>query len=321
MADVITSIATAGGYQTTTVTAAYDLLFRKALIAFPQMRQFVDVRPSQVTHSGSSVRLQLDQPFSEAAVTAAKTALNEEVDPDTVQMPATKFVDLTPIEQGFYTKRTRKLANRTMVEIDPAIAWAVADNCVKVLDEIIQDRMIAGVATANTLFGAAGAAINLQTNASTLTALMVRKAVLKLRVAQSLPWDGQYYAAAVHPNVVYDLRSETGSGGWRVPNEYGAGQGNIWAGEIGEFEGVRFLENPRTRLAADGAASAVVHRSFFLGREALAEITVVEPGLVIGPYTDAFERFRKVGWYGDIGWSVFRQESEVLAYTGSSANA
>lgn len=319
MADILTSIATAGGYQTTTVTQAYDLLFRKALIAFPQMRQFVDVRPSQVTHSGSSVRLQLDQPFSEAAVTLAKTALNEEIDPDTVQMPATKFVDLTPVEQGFLTKRTIKLANRTMVDIDPAIAWAVADNCVKVLDEIIQDRMIAGQLAGNSLFGAAGGTIVAQTNASVLTALMVRRATLKLRVAQSIPWDGQYYAASVHPNVVFDLRGETGSGGWRVPNEYGASQGNIWAGELGLFEGVRFLENPRTRLAADGAAAATVYRSFFLGKEALAEIVVVEPTIKIGPYTDAFERNRRVGWYGDIGWSTFRQESQVMAFTGSMA--
>ena len=235
-------------------------------------------------------------------------------------MPATRFVDLTPQEQGFFTKRTKKLANRTMVDIDPAIAWAVADNCVKVLDEIIQDRMIAGQLVANNLFGAAGATIVAQTNASVLTSLLVRRAVLRLRVNQSVPWDGRFYAAACHPNVVFDLRAETGSGGWRIPNEYGASQSNIWAGEIGEFEGVRFMENPRTRLAADGAAGATVHRTFFLGKEALAEIVVAEPGLKLGPYTDAFERIRRVGWYGDIGWSTFRQESQMIAFTGSAAN-
>ena len=319
MADVLTSIATAGGYQTTTVTQAYDLLFRKALIALPQMRQFVDVRPQQPTHSGSSIRLQLDQPFSEAVVTAAKTPLNEELDPDTVQVPATKFVDFTPNEYGLYTKRTKKLANRTMVEIDPRVAWAVADNCNKVLDELIQDKLIAGVSTPNTLFGSAGGTIVAQTAASVLTANLVRRAVLKLRVGQSMPWDGQYYAAAVHPDSVFDLRTETGAGAWRNPNEYGSDQSRIWAGEIGAFEGVRFMENPRTRTATDGAASALVHRSFFFGKEALGEVVVEEPNLKIGPFTDAFERFRKVGWYGDIGWAVFRQESLVLAITGTGA--
>lgn len=319
MVDAFTSIATTGGYSTTTVTQAYDLLFRKALIALPQMRQFVDVRPEQPTHSGSSVRIQLDQPFSEAVVTAAKTPLNEELDPDTVQLPATKFVDLTPLEYGLYTKRTKKLANRTMVEVDPRIAWAVADNCNKVLDEIIQDTLIAGAATANKLFGSGGATIATQTAAGALTADLVRRAVLKLRVGQSMPWDGMFYAAAVHPDSVFDLRRETGSAAWRNPNEYGTDQSRIWAGEIGAFEGVRFMENPRTRTAADGATGAIVHRSFFFGKEALAEVVVEEPNLKIGPFTDAFERFRKVGWYGDLGWATFRPESLVLAFTGTAA--
>lgn len=319
MADVLTSIATTGGFSTTTVTQAYDLLFRKALNAQPMMRQFVDVRPAQVTHTGSSVRIQLDQPFAEAVVTAAKTALNEESDPDTVKLPATTYVDLTPNEYGLYTKRTKKLANRTMVEVDPRIAYAVADNCAKVLDELIQDTLIAGATSGNKLYGT-GTAIVSQTNSTPLTANLVRKAVLKLRVNQSLPVDGRFYAAAVHPNVCFDLRTETGSGGWRVPNEYGASQSRIWNGEIGEFEGVRFMENVRTRQATDGASSAIVHRSYFLGREALAEAVVAEPGLKIGPYTDAFERFRKVGWYGDLGWAVFRTESLVMAFTGSAGN-
>lgn len=315
-----TSIATPGGFQTTTVTQAYDLLFRKALIAMPQMRSFVDVRPAQVTHSGSSVRIQIDQPFAESVVTAAKTPLDEELDPTAVQMPATTYVDFTPNEYGLYTNRTKKLAGRTMVEIDPRIAWAVADNANKVLDELIQDRLIAGVGAAYTLYGT-GSTVAEQVATAPLTADLVRRAKLKLSVAQSIPWDGQFYSAAVHPNVLFDLRRETGSGAWRVPNEYGSDQSKIWTGEFGEFEGIRFMGNPRTRTAADGAGApaATVHRSFFFGKEALGEIVVTEPGLKIGPYTDAFERFRKVGWYGDLGWSVFRQESLVLAYAGTGA--
>lgn len=318
MADAFTSIATTGGYSTYTVTQAYDLLFRKALIAMPKMRTFVDVHPEQVTHTGSSVRVQLDQPFSESVVTAAKTALNEEVDPDSVKMPATTYVDFTPNEYGLYTKRTRKLANRSMVEIDPRIAWAVADNCNKVLDELIQDTLIAGVSTNNTVYGT-GSTIGAQVSTAPVTADMVRRIKLKLDVAQSLPWDGEFYAGSVHPDVLFDLRRETGSGAWRVPNEYGTDQRKIWSGEFGEFEGVRFASNARARTAADGSTGATVHRSFFFGKEALGEIVVTEPGLVIGPYTDAFQRFRKVGWYGDIGWSVFRKESLVIAFAGTAA--
>lgn len=321
MADAFTSIATTPGYGSNTVTLAYDLAFRKALIAQPAMRQFADVRVQNPSHRGSSYRIQLDQPFSEAVVTAAKTPLNEESDADTVKMPATNYVDLQAYEQGFMTKRTIKLVNRAMVTVDDAIAWAVADNCNKVLDEIIQDRLEAGAATGNKLYGT-GSTVGAQTNAAVLTADLVRKAVLKLRVAQSLPTvaSPNLYTGIVHPNALYDLRRETGSGGWRVPNEYGTSQTDIWNGTIGDFEGVRFVETPRTRTAPDGASSAITHRSYFLGREALAELAVVEPHFVVGPYTDNFMRFRKAGWYADIGWGVFRQESLVMAYTGSQGN-
>jgi len=316
MADVFTSIATTGGYSTTTVQPAYDLLFRWALNASPQYRQFVDTRPAQVPMTGSSQTIQLNQYFSDATVTAAKTPLGEEVDVQAVKMPATVPVTLTPLEYGFANVRTLKLANRTMVAIDPVIARAVADHARKTVDALIQDKLANAT---NTQFCGAATSIVTTTNATTLTADLVRRAVLALRVRQSVPWFGDLYAVGCHPAAVYELRRETGSGGWRVPSEYSSGlRDGIWNGEIGAFEGARFVENARTRVAADGAASAFVARSYFFGREALAESIVTEPGVVIGPVIDRLNRFKPIGWYGDMDFQVFRNESIVLNYSGST---
>jgi hypothetical protein len=103
-----------------------------------------------------------------------------------------------------------------------------------------------------------------------------------------------------------------------VPNEYGASQENIWKGEIGAFEGVRFVENARTRVATDGAASAKVARTYFFGREALGESVVVEPGVVIGPVIDRLNRFKPIGWYGDFDFEIVRNESLIINYSGSA---
>lgn len=314
MANVYTSIATTGGWSTSTVTAAYDLYFRWALRSQPTMRQFVDVRPRQVTHTGSSVQLQLNNYFASAAVTTAKTPLNEETDPDSVKMPATSTVTLTPNEYGFATIRTLKLKNRGMVDVDPIIAHAVAAHAADVIDELIQDVLL--TAPTNTLFGT-GSTIVAQTATNTFSAALVRKAVLGLRVRQSVPWEGNLYTCVTHPDAIYDLRTETGQGSWRTPHEYGAPEG-IWQGEVGIFEGARFVENPRTRNANDGASSAHVLRSIFFGHEALAEIVVSEPSIVLANYTDAFNRHRRVGWYADMGWSTFRQESLGVVYTGTA---
>lgn len=317
MSDVFTSIATAGGYSTNTVQGAYDLLFRWALNAMPQYRQFVDVRPQQPTMSGSSITLELNQFFSDATVTAAKTPLAEESDVAAVQMPATTTVVLTPLEYGFANVRTLKLANRTMVPIDPTIARAVADHMRKTVDELIQDKLASAT---NTSFGGNAGHVTIGTIAATDTLMAdnVRKNVLKLRVNQSVPWFGDLYAVGCHPAVVYELRRETGSGGWRVPNEYGVSQSNIWNGEIGAFEGARFVENARTRVGTDGASSAKVARTYFFGREALAEAVVTEPHVVLGPVVDRLLRFRPIGWYGDFDQKIFRNESLVINYSGSA---
>ena len=311
-----TSIQTAGGWQTNTVTAAYDLLFRRALNALPACRQFIDVRPEQVTHKGSSVTLQKYAYFAAAAITAAKTPLTEESDVTGVQVPATTTVVLTPTEYGMGTVRTLKLANRSMVPLDPWIAEAVGDHAAKTVDELLQDQMVLGTQVYRSNARASTGAV---TATDYQQAAQVRLAVTKLRANQALARDGEFYAALLHPNVVHDLRQETGSGSWRVPNEYGVDQGRIWRGEFGEFEGVRVVQNARLRQANDGAASATVYRGFVLGREALAEAVVVEPHIEIGPIIDTLSRFRPVGWYGDFAFKIFRDEAIVRLEAASSA--
>jgi N4-gp56 family major capsid protein len=313
MAVVYTSIQTAGGWQTNTVKPAWDLLFHLALNQQPICRQFVDVRPAQPTHTGSSVTLQIKQNFSEAVITAAKTPLTEESDVDPVQLPATTSVTLTPAEYGFANLRTLKLANRSMVPVDPEIARAVGDHCGKVTDEILQDRMVAGT---QVYYGGSATSTATVTAAMTITSDLIRKGVTKLRANQVLTRDQMNYVGVIHPNVSYDLRRESGSGGWRVPMEYETNE-RLFTGEIGQWEGVRFIENTRTRKANDGSASATVYRSYILGREALAEAVVVEPHIVIGPVTDRLERFRPVGWYGDLDFQIFRQEALVRLETGT----
>lgn len=316
MAVEYTSIATTGGWSTNTVKPAWDLLFYMALNAQPVCRQFVDVRPARPTQQGSSVTLQITQNYSEATVTAAKTPLTEELDVDPVKLPATNSVTFTPNEYGFANLRTLKVANRSMYPVDPEIARAVGDHCGKTVDELLQDRMVTG---SQVYYGGSATSTATVTAAMTLTSDLIRLGVTKLRANQAQPRDGVNFASVIHPNVSYDLRRETGSGGWRNPQEYGSSQNRIWVGEIGQYEGVRFLENPRTRNKNDGLSSAQVYRSFILGREALGEAVVVEPHVVIGPVTDRLERFRPVGWYGDLDFQIFRQESIVRLETGTAA--
>ena len=174
-----------------------------------------------------------------------------------------------------------------MYAVDPEIVRAIADHSAKVHDEITQDAMVPGT---KVYYGGAATSTATVAAGNVATAAMIRKAVTYLRAQGAETRDGEFYVGVVHPNVAFDLRQETGSGSWRVPNEYGSDQRKIWAGELGEFEGVRFIQNPRTRNKNDGATSTQVYRTFILGRQALAKSVIVEPQIVAGPVVDRLNR-------------------------------
>lgn len=324
MTNVFTSINTGGslgtgsGLSATLVQQAYDLQVGWALTETPSARMFVDKRPGNVAMRAASYKLEKFNYFAAAAVTAAKTPLTEEVDVDSTAMPALSEVILTPAEYGFAVTRTKKLTYRSFADVDPAISRAIAQHQGQTIDSLIQDVITAGATQKQ--YAGTNTAIGTIAATDVLKATNVRKWRTKLRVQQVTPWSGGAYAAMVHPDVVHDLREETGSGSWRTPNEYGAGDGltDIFAGEIGEFEGIRFVQNTWTRTATDGASSATVFRSFVFGREGLAEAVNEEPHVVLGPVVDKLQRFRTVGWYGDLGWAVYRPEAIVQFYSGSS---
>jgi hypothetical protein len=94
------------------------------------------------------------------------------------------------------------------------------------------------------------------TTTDTLKGRDIRYAVTKLRAA-NVPTRGGMYTAYVHPEVSHDLRTETGNNIWRTPNEYQNIQ-SLYAGEIGAWEGVRFIETPTMTSTNTGAAQTAL---------------------------------------------------------------
>jgi hypothetical protein len=83
---------------------------------------------------------------------------------------------------------------------------------------------------------------------------------------------------------------------------------------------VRFISTPTTLRATDtdGASSETVHRSFILGREALAKAVVNAPEMVDSPVTDKLRRFVGLGWKADLDFAVYRQQSIIQLQSASS---
>jgi N4-gp56 family major capsid protein len=65
-------------------------------------------------------------------------------------------------------------------------------------------------------------------------------------------------------------------------------------------------------------ATNKVYRTIVAGKQALAEAIAEEPHVVIGPVVDKLMRFRPIGWYGVLGFSVYRQAALYRIETTSS---
>lgn len=312
-----TSVAGTPGLTDNLVQTAYDLYVRYALNSMPIFRNFVTVRPERQPHPGDAVVLQRFNWTSEANVTAGKTPLTEEADVTPNKLPATTPVTLTPAEYGRVVTHTKKLAARTLVPFEEYKARYIADEAAKVMDEVVQDKLKAGVTEAF----ANGAANELAlTDADELDADDIRNIVTQFQEDNVPAWDGTYWTGVLHPRVINDLRAAAGSGNWRIAKEY-TGDGVLkLANELGEFEGVRFVANNRVRRGVS-TSTDVTYNSYFFGQGGLAEAVVTEPGAVVGPQVDNLRRFFTLGWYADIDWAVYQEEAIQIYISGAGGAA
>jgi N4-gp56 family major capsid protein len=307
--------------MTNLIQNAYDKYIEFNLRSEPMFRKFADKRPVDVTNPGNKVVFQLYRDL-----TAVSATLSEAVDPDAVAISNTDRVEVTLNEFGNAVLTTEKLALESLSSVDPAVADMISFNMRDSLDKLVYEKL-RSLATGRFSGSAAADESTLNgedisgASASVLAASNVRKAVARLRGASAEPRDGGFYVGLIHPDVSFDLRSEAAANGasvWQNPHTYTeAGVGNLWTGEIGIYEGVKFIESARVSITG---SSTALHKHFaiFLGKQALLEAVTNEPRTVVGPVTDKLMRFRPVGWKGLLGWNIYRKEARYVVTCKSS---
>lgn len=241
---------TTSGLGSNLVTMAYDKLIELNLRSVPQFRAIADKKIGSPTHDGSSIRFQFHNDIADTSIAGA--TLDETVDPDAVALPATTTLDVAQTELGRVVLPTRKLSLLSLADVDPWIANAVAFNMATTLDNGVAAILDAGT---NVIREAGGALSTTAAKTSivasdTFKGRDVRFAVTKLRANNVVPRGGMY-VSYIHPEVSHDLRTETGNNIWRTPHEY-QNAGALLAGELGAWEGVRFIETPRMTNSISG---------------------------------------------------------------------
>jgi len=294
--------------------AAYDRLAYFALRSELLFDQAADVQATNQAMPGSSVIFTI---FSE--MSAATSPISETSDLTPVTM-ADSQVTVTLAEYGNTVNTTAKLRGTSFLDVDAVAANLIGYNAGNSIDQVVSAVLAGGT---NVVYGGGGSSdptstVTIQAE-DIIEANDVRKVTAALRGANVATFNG-YYMGYIHPDVSYDLRRETGNASWNAPH-INVDTANIYNGEIGTFESVRFIETPRAPLAANASngtsttGTIDVYGTLIMGRQALAKAysqvdgNGVVPKVVRGPVVDSLMRFNPIGWYWLGGYGRFREAS------------
>ena len=293
---------------------AFDRIAYFALRSELLFDQAADVQPTAQAMPGTGVTFTIFNDLS-----AATSTLSETTDVTAVALSDSQ-VTVTLNEYGNAVITTAKLRGTSFLDVDSVAANVVGYNAGDSIDSVVRDVLAGGN---NVIYGGGGSTTPSSRTTVTATDIIeandVRKVTAQLRKANAATYNG-LYMGFIHPDVSYDLRKETGAASWRDPHVYVDTMG-IYNGEIGAFEGVRFIETPRAKVfenASNGSGSTgtiEVYCTHIMGRQALAKAHSITDGngavprIVRGPVTDTLARLQPIGWYWLGGYARFREAS------------
>lgn len=294
------------------VVNAYDTYVRAALRSLPVMRSVADLRPVSMTNPGTTLKFAVYD-----NLTAATTALTETSDVTPVALGNPSQVTVTVTEYGNAVEQTEKVNLAAFSDIDTMIGDAIAYNAADTLDKLVATALTGGTVVK---YGGTRTSTATLTASDVLSTTMLRKAQTALLEANAQPRIGDLYTLFIHPRQAFDLRAETGSGGFVDIHKYTTENvGNLLTGTIGVLEGFQVVQTTRVPSGADGASSATVYKAVAVGKEALLEANVYDVQTVIAPQIDILRRKSALGWKYFGGWGIFRDAAVCRLETGASA--
>jgi N4-gp56 family major capsid protein len=306
--------------------SAYDRLAYFALRSEMLFDQAADVQATNQAMPGAAVIFTI---FSELA--AATSTLSETADLTPATM-ADSQVTVTLAEYGNTVATTAKLRGLAFLDVDAAAANLIGYNAGDSMDQVVREVLAGGTNVAYGGGGSSDPSSRVTVAAEDIIeANDIRKQTAALRAANVATFNG-YYMGYIHPDVSYDLRRETGNASWNAPH-VNVDTANIYNGEIGTFESVRFIETPRAKVFTDASngtsttGNVDVYCTHIMGRQALAKAysqidgNGVVPKVVRGPVVDSLMRFNPIGWYWLGGYGRFREASLRRIESSSSIGA
>lgn len=300
------------------VKTVFDRMLYFDLRSQPTFDMVADVKPALLAMPGNVVTWTLLSNLS-----ANTSTLSEASDITPVAL-STSQVTATLNEYGNGVELTAFLRATGFIDVDEGTLNVLGYNMVDSLDTVAVGVLDAGT---NVRYEGTANARNQLLVTNTITANSIRYVTAKLRGNKAAPRKAGYYVGFMHPDVSYDLRIQTSAtgttGSFREAHIYSSPEA-IFAGEIGAFEGVAWIETPRGPIFADAGSSPAttdVYASIVVGQQALAKAVAIDPHLVQSPVVDRLRRIVNYGWYALEGWARFREAAIYRIECASSIGA
>jgi N4-gp56 family major capsid protein len=251
-----------------------------------------------------------------------------EVEPIQTTNLSAYSVSIQVDEYGFGVEESEKLLLLGWDDVMARATKLLGEHYGRTTDAMVQDEFIAAASLQSFL-------PNSRANRSALIAgdnmsVALVKDVVELMSVNKTPKINGAYVALVHPHVSRKLRDDST---WIDSHKYtNPAVDNIFMGEIGMLEGVRFIETtflPIIKVTsgavhrdgfATGAVEAVTnatydtYQSLFLGANAVGWAQALPVEMRDAPIAD-FGRSRKLAWYSIFGFGSIRPENVCLAET------
>lgn len=304
----------AGGYL---AAPQLSKQMRAALQNMAKFRQLCDAKDASVMAKKKGDKFFWNT-YSDVAVEGGSIS-------ETAAMPETTLsvtqASLTVTEYGNSVPLTEKAQELSEHELKDIVNKALKNDARKVLDKAAYDQFAATPLVIAPTGGTSTTAVSLSTTGTTAITNNVAlgadhiKAIVDLMKERNIPgMIGDDYVSVARPTTFRALRNDLEA----VHQYTDTGFQMILNGEIGRYEGVRFVE--QTNIASKAWSNAKSDEAFFMGEDTVMEGVVI-PEEVRGKIPGDYGRDNGVAWYYLGGFGLARPvaaDATVLKW-GSAA--
>ncbi len=288
---------TLGGFMYSDELSDY---LRTELQPMSRFRQFCDIKEAKGKNKGDLFNWNI---YSDVDTDGATLV-------ETTAMPETQFniaqATLTITEYGNSVPYTKKLDDLSKHPVKEVINKVLKNDCRKTLDRAAHAQFDAtlvtirpaGVggdsATAVVFENGGGATVN---NNAPMTKEHVKAIVDEMKERDVTPYYMDDYFSIARPTTFRNLKNDLET----IHQYVESGAQLIYNGEIGRYEGTRFVE--QTNIPSEGWTNAQSDAAYFFGADTVAE-AITEPEQIRGKIPTDYGRSRGIAWYYMGGFGI-----------------